>query len=61
MKWDVLRPRMYFKSILNGERQFSSSERTMQMNSHTKDSNNNKIERKTNEKREADIGIECIQ
>jgi hypothetical protein len=36
MKWDVKQPRTYFKSILNNERQLSSSQRTMQINSHTK-------------------------
>ena len=58
MKWDVKQPRTYFKSILDSESQLSSSERTMQIKSHTNDSKN---VRKTNEKQEADIGIEYIQ
>jgi hypothetical protein len=58
MNRDVIRPRTYFKSILDSESQLSSSERTMQIKSHTNDSKN---VRKTNEKQEADIGIECIQ
>lgn len=35
MKWDVKQPRTYFKSNLNNERQLSSPQRTMQINSHT--------------------------
>lgn len=35
MKWDVKQPHTYFKSNLNNERQLSSPQRTMQINSNT--------------------------
>lgn len=49
MKWDVKQPRTYFKNNLNNERQLSSSQRTMQINSHTK---NKKREKHMNNRKQ---------